>query len=239
MADQQDAPAPADDTRRAVVAATARTFERWRLGAQGLLVAMTALQAALLVFALQDLAYVVGAGGVPSAERAVAMNERISTFGTFGWVVFVVGTIAISRWHGAAVHAVSACGVAIRMPPAHPFRRPFVAFRALDDALVPVSVTPEEADHAGGYRTPAVKRAPVIPSARVPLIVWWSLWIGSIAIFLLRGACTISWTSAKALDVVMAIAGVFGDIAAFVAVARISARLRACVGRTLRALAAT
>jgi hypothetical protein len=119
--------------------------------------------ATCLVVTLQDLAYVLSVGGVPSVERAQEMNARAGWLSDVGWLAFVLGTMFLTRWYRMTARAAIVSGASLRESRGPtPFMRPYQMLRALDEAVDPDRVPeppsePETAEHAGGYREPAAR----------------------------------------------------------------------------------
>ncbi|HEX8791585.1 MAG TPA: hypothetical protein VF765_11590 [Polyangiaceae bacterium] len=184
-----------------------------------------------LVVALQDLAYVLSVGGVPSVERAQEMNDRAGWLGNVGWLAFFLGTMFLTRWYRMTARAAAVTGASLRdVRKGVPFLRPYEMLRGLDEAVEPDRVPepppqPETSEHAGGYREPAARRQARGEIGRAPLLAWWLSWLVSLGIFVYRWLSVATWTSAKTLDAAADVANVAVACLGCVIVVRIGGRL--------------
>jgi hypothetical protein len=111
-----------------------------------------------------------------------------------------------------------------------PFMRPYEMLRALDAAVDPEHVPepppePETAEHAGGYREPAVRTTAKGEIGRAPLLAWWLSWLASLGILVYRWLAVVSWTNAKILDALADVANVSVACLGCVIIVRMGGRL--------------
>lgn len=229
-------------SRRDVVLAAMRLARQAAQRAIWTLVLAGGFYAVCLVVSLQDLAYLLSVGGVPSVERAQQMNDRAGGLANAGWIAFVLGTMFLTRWYRMTVRAANESGATVRWMSRRgvPFLRPYQSLRALDQAVDPAAVpepppTPETAAHAGGYREPAAAVRANREIGRAPLLVWWLMWLASLAILLYRWLSVVSWTDAKIIDAVVDLDNVGIAFLGCVIIVRIGGRL---AERTRRAFPA-
>jgi len=218
-------------SRRDVAFAATRLAAQAARRALWMLVLGGGLYATCLVVALQDLAYLLSVGGVPTVERAQEMNARVGWLSNFGWLAFVLGTMFLTRWYRTTARAAMISGASLR--PARgpiPFMRPYQMLRALDAAVDPAQVPepppePETAEHAGGYREPAARTQVKGEIGRAPLLAWWLSWLAAFGILVYRWLSVVSWTSAKILDALASVANIGVACLGCVIVVRIGGRL--------------
>jgi hypothetical protein len=218
-------------SRRDVALAATRLAAQASQRALWLLVLAGGLYATCLVVTLQDLAYVLSVGGVPSVERAQEMNARAGSLSNVGWLAFVLGTMFLTRWYRMTARAAMASGASLRQSCSPiPFMRPYEMLRALDVAVDPEHVPepppePETAEHAGGYREPAAKTRTKGEIGRAPLMAWWLSWLVSLGILVYRWLSVVSWMSAKILDSLADVANIGVACLGCVIIVRIGRRL--------------
>jgi hypothetical protein len=217
-------------SRRDVVFAAMRLSGQAARRALWMLVLTGGLYATWLVVTLQDLAYVLSVGGVPSLERAKEMNARAGWLSNFGWLAFVLGTMFLTRWYRTTARAAVVSGATLRASRGIPFMLPYEMLRALDEAVDPDRVPepppePETAEHAGGYREPAAKTRAKGEIGRAPPLVWWLSWLASLGILVYRWLSVVTWTSAKILDSLADVANIAGACLGCVIIVRIGGRL--------------
>jgi hypothetical protein len=231
MTDPQPSAAPADDLRRGTALAATRAAGRAASSAMGMLLLTAGVAAVGLVLALQDLAYLSTVDGVPTPERAREMNERAGWVNNVGWLAFLFGTMALTRWYRASAAAAVAGGARApgsRRAPA--WLRPYQLLRELHDTVDPDRVVdlpalPQTGEHVGDYRAPATKPRAASPVGAAPLLAWWLLWLACTGIILLRFVVTVTWTQAKQLDAVVGAGNVVVASLAVLIVHRIGRRL--------------
>jgi hypothetical protein len=217
--------------RRDVALAATRPAAQAAQRALWTLVLAGGFYATCLVVTLQDLGYVLSVGGVPSVERAQEMNARAGWLSNFGWLAFIFGTMFLTRWYRMTARAAIASGASLRQSPRPtPFMRPYQMLRALDAAVDPDLVPepppePETAEHAGGYREPAVRTRAKGEVGRAPLLAWWLSWLASLGILVYRWLAVVSWTSAKVLDALADVANISVACLGCVIIVRIGGRL--------------
>lgn len=228
-------------TRRDVALAALRLASQSAHRAVWALVLSGGFYVMCLVVALQDLTYVLSVGGVPSAERAHEMNERVGWMSNVGWFAFLLGTMFLTRWYRMTARAAVVSGASLRdARKGVPFLRPYDMLRALDEAVDPDRVPepppePETSEHAGGYREPAARVRAKGEIGRAPLLAWWLSWLVSLGLLVYRWFSVPTWISAKTLDAVADVANMAVACLGCVIVVRIGGRL---AERTRRAFPA-
>jgi hypothetical protein len=220
---------PSVASNEQVVLAARRNTERASKSALLTFVAAALLGMACLIVALLDLAYLIGVGGVPTPERADAMNERASLLANLGWLAFVVGTGAFTRWNTACLRAASLSGSRPRPAAGFALFRPYTQLRALDESLDPdrvdVPPRPDASGNVDGYRAAAAEKLAPSRVGPAPLLAWWLLWLACTGIIVYRWMATVSWMTAKELDSLASAANVGAMVLAGIIVLRMTRRL--------------